>query len=169
MPGPDEATISAAIAKLKRSEAFRHSERALDYVAVCLVGHREPVPVAVGSNATKFPVRVATSRDPAAAAKRADMEQPIHALETLAYVWTASEAHARRLKAALDARILGDDPDMTQLRHNWRDMPAWEVAWPILLNEAIADLRAGGETIEAFSEDIRIQRVRRHAQQRVRQ
>lgn len=169
MAGPDEAVIASAIAKLKRSKAFLDAEKNLDYVAVCLVGHCHPVPVAVGSNATKCPVRVATSRDPATAAKRADMEQPIHALETLAYVWTASDAHARRLKAALDARILGDDPDMNHLRHNWRDMPAWEVAWPILLNEAIADLRAGGETVEAFSEDIRVQRVRRHAQSKVRQ
>lgn len=165
MPSQDE--LAAAIDQIKRSRGFQAAEKHLDYVAVCLVGHREPVPVRVGSNATKSPVRVAIGRDPETAAKRADLEHPIHKLETLAYVWTASEAHARRLKAALDLRILGEDSDMTSLRHNWRDLPEWERAWPILLNEALIDLRAGGQVIEAFSEQIRVQRIRKFSQQRI--
>ncbi len=81
----------------------------------------------------------------------------------LAHVWTSNDAFARRLKSALDTRVLGDDPDMVALRHAWRDLPEWEVAWPILLNDAVRDLRENGDRIELMSEDIRIQRIIRHA------
>ena len=162
------ATIEDAIAQFTRTVSFRRAEKDLDFVAVCLIGHLEPVPVRVGSNATKCPVSVRISRDPDNAAKRADLEHPVHPLAVLEYVWTRTDAHARRLKASLDARIIGQDAGMTTLRHSWRDLPEWRVAWPILLADAIQDLHHGGETVEVFSEEMRVHKTVKHARARIR-
>lgn len=161
---PTEAQITSSIRDLAATKGYKRSEKTLDHVAVCLVGHRHPVPVAVGSNATKCPVWVRASRSPADAAKEFDKSSPIHPVVVLAYVWTRSDADARRLKAALDLRIIGDDPEMTVLRHWWRDLPEWEVSWPILLQDAMSDLREGGEKIEVFSDEMRAQRIINHMQ-----
>jgi len=148
--------------------SYRRAEQDLDFVAVCLIGHLEPVPVRVGSNATRCPVSVRISRDPVNAAKRADLEHAVHALSVLEYVWTATDAHARRLKAALDTRVIGQDAAMSTLRHSWRDLPEWQVAWPILLGDAIQDLHANGETIEVFTDEMKVHKIVRHARARLR-
>jgi hypothetical protein len=162
-----KAELEAAITKATRTVSYQRAERELDYVAVCLVGYREPVPLKLGSNATACPVEVVWSRDPENAAKTKDRAQPIHKMEVLCWVWTPSEAHAKRLKAALDTCLLGDDPDMRRMRNGFRDVPEWEVAWPILLQEAVEILRARGETVETFSEEMRVHRILRHARSRL--
>lgn len=154
-----DAQVNEAIAKIKRSLAYRRAATDLDYVAVCLIGCENPVPYRVGSNATKWPVRVVTSREPETAAKRPDLEQPLHALVCLEYVWTTSEPHAKRLKGALETAMIGDDPDLTRLRHSWVDCPDPSVAWTILLGDALRALRSGGETVEIFAESAKVQRV----------
>lgn len=163
MARPRDQEIATALQRLKGSAAYRESERELDFVAVCLIGYERPVPVEIGSNATRWPVKVTTSRDPAYAAKRPDLEQPLHNLVCLEHVWTASDAHARRLKAALDAMLLGKDADMTSLRHSWRDCSDPAVAWCVLLADALRSLRERGETIETFSDDMKVQKILNHA------
>lgn len=162
-----KAELEAAITKATRTVSYQRAERELDYVAVCLVGYREPVPLKLGSNATACPVEVVWSRDPENAAKTKDRAQPIHKMEVLRWVWTPSEAHAKRLKAALDTCLLGDDPDMRRMRNGFRDVPEWEVAWPILLQEAVETLRRRRETIETFSDEMKVHRILRHARRRL--
>lgn len=155
------------ITRATRTLSYQRAERELDYVAVCLVGYRNPVPIKIGSNATACPVEVSYSRNPTNAAKVGDRWQPIHQMEVLRWVWTPSEAHAKRLKAALDTCLLGDDPDMRRMRNGFRDIPEWEVAWPILLQEAVETLRRRGETVETFSDEMKVHRILRHARSRL--
>lgn len=158
--------LEKEIARATRTLSYRRAERELDYVAVCLIGTSEPVPLKVGSNATAWPVEVVWSRDPESAAKTKDRAQWVHEVKVLRWVWTASEAHAKRLKAALDVCLLGEDPGMRRMRNAFRDVPEWEIAWPILLDQAVRDLRAKGEIIETFSDEMKVYRVLRHARQR---
>ena len=164
---PNEADLATALHKLKGSVAYGRAERELDFVAVCLIGYERPVPIEIGSNATRWPVKVTTSRDPASAAKRPDLEQPLHSLVCLEYVWTASDAHARRLKAALDTMLVGEDEAMTSLRHSWRDCADPAIAWGVLLSDALRALREKGEIIEAFSEDMKVQKILNHARRKL--
>jgi hypothetical protein len=154
-----ETQIAEALDRIKASRAFRDKEDELDFVAVCLIGYQSPVPIRLGSNATKWPVRVVVSRDPEQAAKRADLEQPLHELVTLEFVWTRSDADARRLKAALDEALIGDDPAMIKLRHSWRDCAEPSVAWGIFLSEAMSKIRSRGENVEIFTERMRVQKI----------
>lgn len=168
MARPRDYEIATALQKLKGSKAFRDAATELDFVAVCMIGYERPVPVEIGSNATHWPVKFTTSRDPSTAAKRADLEQPLHALVCLEYVWTLSDAHARRLKGALDTMLLGNDADMMTLRHSWRDCSDPAVAWGVLLSDALRSLREKGQTIETFSEEMKVQRILNHARKGLR-
>lgn len=151
--------IDQALRRLKASAAFKVKEKELDFVAVCLIGTEYPVPVRVGDNSTRWPVRVVLSRDPESAAKRPDLEQPLHELTVLEHIWVKSEAHAKRLKAALDTALVGRDAAMTTLRHAWRDCPDPSISWALLLAEAINTLRYGGQSIEVMTEQMRVQYV----------
>lgn len=164
--------IDAAVLDLKRTRGFKDAERALGFVAVCLIGPSAPVRFQTG-NAKHWPVALRTATEPSRAPQRTVSEhwegnkaQPFVTL--LEHVWTRSEAHAARLKSALYARLLGNDHEIRQLNGGWIDLMEWRDVWGELLVEAVADLRAGGETVEAFDESNRIDRIRRHAQRRVR-
>ena len=133
---------------------------------------RKPVRFQAG-NALHWPVALRTATDPARAPQRTLSEhwegskaEPFVVL--LEHVWTISEAHAGRLKSALYARLIGNDHEMRMLNGGWVDCMDWREQWGELLNEALRDLRAGGETVEVFSDEMRIQRYRRHEQQRLR-
>ena len=156
------------VARAMRTTEFKAAEAELDYVAVCLIGYTRPVPIEIGSNRTASPVAVVWSRDPAKAAETRDRGNPLHEMVTLRHVWTTSLPAAKRLKSALDVRILGNDPDMVALRKDFRDLPEWEVAWDILLMDALDDLRANGEVIEVMSDPMRIQRTLNRAREMVR-
>ncbi len=168
-PRPD---LTAAIEEYKRTRGFRDAERALGYVAVCLIGPAQPVRFQTG-NALHWPVSLRTATDPARAPQRTLSEhwegskaEPF--VTVLEYVWTPSDRHAGKLKAALYARLIGTDPEMRMLNGGWVDCMEWKEQWVELLNEALRDLRAGGEKIEAFSDGQRIQRYRQYEQQRLR-
>ncbi len=172
--GTSEEEITQGLANIKRQKSQtalaslysdadrRDAEGKLDWWAVCLVGVRDPIPERIGSNSTRSPVKVVVCRDPTTAAKRADYEQPIHPLETLRYVWVLTEVRGKRIKAALDILILGDDAQLVELRFAWRDMPEWERKWDELLQQAVLDVYEGelakglarkGEMIETFDEE----------------
>jgi hypothetical protein len=156
----------------KRDRGFREAERDLGYVAVCLIGPAQPVRFQK-ANTLHWPVRLRTATDPARAPSKTVSEhwegskdQPFVTL--LEHVWTMSDAHASRLKSALYARLVGSDPELRLLNNTWVDLPEWREVWGEMLNEAIRDLRAGGEVVEAFSSEMRNQRIMRHAQRRLR-
>lgn len=124
-----------------QTRAHRAAEKALDYHAVCLVGYQQPVPRFFGDNRGVWPVKIVTSRKPRDAAKRPDLEQPLHELIVHDYVQVESDEHARLLKATLDELLLGASDDNRALRHAWRNIeqdPA--IVWPVLLREAIEKL-----------------------------
>jgi hypothetical protein len=154
-----------ALARAMRTTEYKRAEEDLEYVAVCLIGHGKEIPTEVGSNRTVCPVAVVWSRDPAKAGDQLDRGNAIHKLLTLRHVWVRTLPAAKRLKAALDVRILGNDPAMVALRHNFRDLPEWEVAWDILLKDAIEDLRQNGETIETTSDEMKIRKTLNRARE----
>jgi hypothetical protein len=162
-----KAELEAAITRAMQTVSYQRAEKDLDYVAVCLIGNRVPVPQYFGDNQGACAVAVVWSRDPVNAAVIKDRAQPTHRIESLVWVWTPTEAHAKRLKAALDTCLLGDEPDMRRMRNGFRDVPEWEIAWPLLLLDALETLRQRGEAIETFSDEMKVHRVMRHARRRL--
>ena len=143
-----------------RSRTVRSASVALDYWAVCLIGFEQAVPEGFHSNRARWPVRVAMTRNPGEITKKTDLEQPLHGVVVLAYVWTTSDAHAKRLKLKLDGYLLGWTED-APLRHGWRDLDNPISAWPTLLSLALADIRKR-EDIDVFDESERQLRINRY-------
>ena len=144
------------VALNERGRAFIAASNRLNYVAVCLVGYEGRVPRHFGDNEGCWPVRVATSSKPKEISKRMDLESPIHKVTVHDFVWTASDAHAKRLKAALDKLLLGASQESRALRHGWRDAEAEPaVLWPILLEDALNGLRQEG-AFSVFGEEERL-------------
>lgn len=154
--GATVVSLRPEIERAMRTKAYLDAERALDHVAVCLIGSRQPMPLEIGSNRTITPVDVVFSRRPEDAPKIKDRAWPAGKCELLDHVWTESEAHAKRLKDAIITRILGDDPDMVRLRHTWLDLPNYEMAWGFLVKDALMDLKSRRETVSIFSNEQRI-------------
>jgi hypothetical protein len=153
------AGVRAKVLANTRSRAFRHEEERLEFVAVCMIGYTERVPRRFGDNAGAWPVRIATTVKPKAVATRPDLESPLWEIKVLELVWCESDAHAKRLKARLDTLLLGTSQDCRELRHGWRDLPAEPaVVWPVILEEALADIRRR-EQIVVYSEEQRLERV----------
>jgi len=162
----DQDSLSDEILRFKASHGFRRAIDQLDFMAVCLVGYTEPV-VKPGSNRIVYPVSIRTSRDPENATKREAGALAVHDLATLEYVWVESEAHAKRLKDALDVALLGEDASMVRLLRSWRDLQEWKTAWPILLADATQNIRSRGEKMVHFDEKGRLRRVREFMRQEV--
>lgn len=157
-----------------QTRAYRAAEAETDYYAVCLIGYEKPVPRYFGDNRGAWPVRIATSKKPRDAAKRSDLEQPLHELVVLDFVQVETEEHARILKAALDELLTGSSDNNKALRHGWRDIEQDpSIVWPILLNDAItkltnavADMRRA-TSFEVFSEQEKIEKIKRKARGRI--
>lgn len=137
---------------------------------MCLIGYEQPVPRFFHDNRGVWPVKIVASKKPRDAAKRSDLEQPLHDLVVLDFVQVASEEHARLLKSALDELLLGSSGANKALRHGWRDIeqdPA--IVWPILLSDAIRKLTAVADdmrratSFEVFDEAEKNRRVRQRA------
>jgi len=159
--------VAAAIGRFRATKWYKEAEAADQSVAVCLIGYTTPVVAIDGSNALTYPKRVKSSRHPETAAKELDNAHAVHSVSTLAHVWTPCARDADELKRALDARILGTDPDMIKLRNSWRDMPEWETAWTILLADAVSEIRQR-RPFETYSDDERVMRIIQRARERMR-
>jgi len=161
-----------------RTRSERRAIERLEFVAVCLVGYSERVPTKFGQELKDgaWPVRVATTTKPRTITKNDDLGQPLFGLQVLQMVWTASDAHAKRLKAALDAQLLGEDrlpsgythnggppietDNPRRLRHNWRSLEHEpDLAWPFLLMESLREIRKY-EHFEVFDDDERQRRIK---------
>ncbi len=155
-----------------RSRAYRAAEADLGYHAVCMIGYARPVPRDWGDNRGVQPVRIAMSKKPRDAARRPDIESPIHQIEVLDYVLVESEAHARLLKAKLDELLVGTSDESKALRHGWRDLDGdHTMVWPILLEQAVRELTAAAKSRRAtsfsvFDEAEKERRVTRRARGR---
>lgn len=157
----------SARVKAARVENLRHD--ALDklgHVAVCLKGYKERVPVAIGSNATAWPIQIIVTKDPVSYPKKPDLEQPIHEVGILRYVWTESDRHAKRLKERLEALLFGEEErcENYELRHAWINIDDPYVAWEMLLADALAEIRKK-ERFVVFDEAEHIRRVQREMAQ----
>ncbi len=130
-----------------KSRAYRSVAQACGHHAVCLIGWEGPRPAFFGDNQGMWPVRVATSAKEQTAADRADLESPHVGVVVLEYVLVPSEAHAKRLKDALDEVLLGEQESQQNsgARHRWRNCigcfePGDEhqraIWWSIILDEA---------------------------------
>lgn len=122
--------------------------------AVCLIGWEGPRAAAFGDNQGVWPVKVVTSTKEMMAAERSDLESPVHRVIVLEYVLVATAEHAKRLKAALDEVLLGEQEGQMNgaCRHRWRncvgcfeenDEHQRALWWSIVLDEAQRLLRGG--------------------------
>lgn len=164
----DPAYLSAEITEYARTQAtrtrdFRVAESAVEFHAVCLIGPPGPVTFQ-GGNSLRWPISIRVASEPNRASQRTASEhwegskaEP-HCI-LLDFVWVASEAHGKRLAAALHARLIADDPDARMLNGHWVDLMDWHATWRRSLAEAIKDLRAGGEIVEICSEEMRRARI----------
>jgi hypothetical protein len=144
---------------IERSKAFKAEAESLEWVAVCLIGYAERVPRHFGDNQGVLPCRVAVTNNPKKVATRPDLESPLHEIKVLELVWCPSDRHAKRLKEKLDTLLLGTADNELGLRHGWRDLDN-EVAivWPILLAEALRDIRRR-EEIDVYSDEERLEKI----------
>lgn len=153
-----------------RSKAYRSAAQRLNCHAVCLIGFEKPHPAYFGDNRGAYPVRVATSTKEMTAADRADLDSPFSAIVVLEYVLVNSEAHAKRLKDALDEILLGqqEEKENNGLRHRFRDVrDCWDQDsgdkeasehdrarwWSIVLAEAQRLLRPGATEFDVYDPD----------------
>lgn len=128
------ARPSPAVGKTKRRSALERTvERSLGIAVVALVGEAQRRPRDFGDNEGGQGITAVASADPrlvymhddkavmhglAAAIDRHHPHGPGVVEFVRAYV--ASDAHAKRLKAALDTVLVGS---MAGARHRWRDVP----------------------------------------------
>lgn len=157
---------------IQRTRDFRLAEATCGLQAVCLIGPRHPVRFQTG-NAMHWPVGIRTVSDPYKAAQRTASElwegsKEVPLVVTLAYKWTESDRAALKLKAAIHARLLGEDHELRQLNGSWVDRMDWKKAWPWAVEEAVADLKAGGETVHVFDDTGRVSRILAEMKKRVR-
>lgn len=145
-------------ARNRASEAVRRARASLDHVMVCLIGYERPMPMTFGDNQGAIPVRVHTTKpgNYRALMKKLQAEQPMCRLTRWGYVWVGSDQHAKRLKARLDVGLLGSGG--RELLEHWKDLADPVLFWPILLDQAVQEIRAGGERIE-FYDDSEVERA----------
>lgn len=165
----DPAYLSSEIAEYRRTQEMRTrdfgvAEVGLDHHAVCLIGPPGPVTFQ-GGNSRHWPISIRVVRNPLQAPVRTASEhwegskaEP-HCI-VLDFVWAESDAHGKRLAGALYARMIADDPDARMLNGTWIDRMDWHAVWRGLLDEAVRDLREGGETVRYISEEMRRARIK---------
>ena len=139
----------------------------LDLYAVCLIGWEGPRPTGFGDNQGGLFVRVATARKEVSAADRSDIESASVPIVVHEYVLVPSEAHAKRLKEALDEVLLGQQEEQmnTGGRHRWRNVRScWDQDnpsiderefdrsrwWSEILSEAQRLLRPGATSFAIY-------------------
>lgn len=139
----------------------------LDLYAVCLIGWEGPRPLSFGDNQGGLFVRVATARKEVSAADRSDIESATVPIIVHEYVLVPTEAHAKRLKEALDEVLLGQQEEQmnTGGRHRWRNVrQCWDQDgpskedqefdrarwWSEILSEAQRLLRPGSTSFAIY-------------------
>jgi hypothetical protein len=133
--------------------AKREALQSLDFVMVFLLGFETAAPWDFGSNHGYLPVRVHTTKpgNYKGLIKKLQAEQPRYKLVRYGHIWTGSDKHAKRLKDRLDTALLGSLAD-DNMHGTWKNIASPSETWDLLLIEAVRDIKAGGETIEFYSD-----------------
>lgn len=163
----------------KRSHAYREAEKKAGYVSVCLIGYDGPVPLHFGDNQGVQPVRIATAKRERDAPKKDELSNwhPDRTIVILERVHVETEAHAKRLKAALEQLLHGDVARSggRELRHSWRDASVLfetederAMWWGIMLSEALRLVKKGAREFRTMDSVEREDRIERRAVGRVR-
>lgn len=161
LPPKDIAKQRERIADFeRRSRSYKSDASAAEHRMVALVGWEGPRPRDWGDNIGAWPVTIKYGKSARQIMEGIDAATPHVRVLILEHVWVQTEAHARRLKAALDNRLLGEQEaqEHAPLRYSWRDVNGvfqdetqramW---WSIILAGAVEDCRRGGEIIETVS------------------
>lgn len=136
----------------RRSKVEKQVEEELGIAVVALIGHAERVPRSFADNEGGRGVAVAVSSDPRLVymddgqaedhglAVRDDKSQVFETtrMVELARVYVQSDAHAAKLKVALESVLLGATG---RARHRWRDIPvSFDMEMlPLLIGQAVED------------------------------
>lgn len=161
-----------------RGRSSRAAAQAASYHAVCLIGlvprdGDTVIPRHMGDNRGTMPVRIVACKKERLAAQKYDLGQPIHRVRVLEFVAVDTEAHAKRLKAALDEVLHGESNinDNDELRHQWCDVlgcftdefsrAMW---WGIVLDQALRMVREKATSFRTYSANERDQKIQRSRQ-----
>lgn len=159
-----------------KSRAYRSVAQACGFHAVCLIGWEGPAPMAFGDNQGGLFVRVTTAKKETMAADRDDLSSPITPIVVHEYVLVPSEAHAKRLRDALDEILMGQQEEQMNRsgRHRWRnargcwdqdnadpeerahDRARW---WAIVLGEAQQLLVGGASEFPIYDSADDVERI----------
>lgn len=142
----------------RRSEIEIEAEGELDHHWVTVVSIERPVPRHFGDNRGMLPIWVEAHADWRQSGRTFDQQQPSEAMRAirLAVLGCRSDAHARRLKAALDEALVGraSDLDADPLRLRFRngidfgDLDGW---WTPLLLDVLLRCEAAATDFEVFN------------------
>lgn len=160
-----------AAVKARSSRAFIAAESKLALWAVCLVGWTEPGPARFGDNRGSWPVRIAiTGKKPEHAAKDDDRFSPHMPVAVLEHVYVQTEAHAKRLKDALEAILFGQEqsagsPECRGAYFNARAFFECETTralwWSTVLQEAQQRMLERATSFEMITESDKAKRLTR--------
>lgn len=142
----------------RRSEIEIEAEDELAHHWVTVVSIERPVPRHFGDNRGMLPIWVEAHADWRQSGRTFDQQQPATAMRAvrLAVLGVRSDAHARRLKAALDEALLGRAADLEAdpLRLRFRngvdfgDLDGW---WTPLLLDVLLRCEAAATDFEVFN------------------
>lgn len=142
----------------RRTDIDRQAEDELDHHWVTLLSIERPVPRHYGDNRGMLPVWVESNADWRQSGVTFDRQQPAQSMRALRLVvmGVRSNAHAARLKAALDEALHGREEahDADPLRHRFRnaaDFGDLEVWWTPLLQDALVQCELAAAGFEVFS------------------
>lgn len=142
----------------RRSDVEREAEDDLGHHWVSLLSIEKPVPRYYGDNRGMLPIWVESNADWRQSGGAFDRQQPAQSMRAvrLAVMGVRSDAHAARLKAALDEALHGREQyaDADALRHRFRngvDFGALDLWWTPLLQDALIQCELAASGFELFT------------------
>lgn len=154
-PAPLEH-VDSTPRRARRTEIEIEAEAALGHHWVTLLGLDRPQPRHFGDNLGMLPVWVEANVDWRQAGAVVDRHQPARRVVRLAVLGVSSEAHALRLKAALDEALHGreEESGAPALRHRFRnaiDLGDLETWWTPLLQDALITCSLAAAGFDVFT------------------
>lgn len=136
-PQPESPTehVVSYLDEAKRWKAYSKVEAELDWHAIILIGHGEPVPRYFGDNVGHCGVSIRVTTAPDKYIRKEDASHPQNEQRILEKIWIPYKPWADRFKDAIDVCLNGATK-AEKMRHAWWDWPEWQRLWPELLQEA---------------------------------
>lgn len=156
LPAPEY--VDQTTRRPRRTDLEIEAEAALGHHWVTLLGVERPCPRFFGDNLGMLPVWVESNADWRQAGRAFDLQQAAARAVRLAVLGVPSEAHAVRLKKALDEALHGraDESGAPELRHRFKnavDLGGIDEWWPPLLEDAVMTCLLGSTSFETFGRD----------------